>query len=117
MAQIVKAEMDEMIEDIVATQTEQPWLVSKEARVPQRASISTHDETQQDAYTQQEAINRQLKESFERNGHSSSGKNGKRISILEQRRRLPAYAMKDDIVAKISQHQISLVAGSTGCGR
>jgi len=43
--------------------------------------------------------------------------NEKFFSIYQLRSKLPAYVMKDEIVKTISENQITVVSGDTGCGK
>ena len=116
-------EFCEMAEDIIAVQDEQPWLVSREARVPNKAHQAASSRVQNGEYRQNE-INQQLKKRFNLKGYleSSTASAQKRQTtqkwdeIQEQRRRLPAYSMREDIAKAIRENQITLIRGETGCG-
>ena len=130
-------ELARVMEDVISTQKEQPWLVAPEARAPETGS--QFDSQDEPKITQKcRDISRQLKEENERKYKSAldwrrenDGKNGKGSShrgqkgftpqsfsnLLSQRERLPAYLMKDSIVSTISSNQVTVVAGDTGCGK
>ena len=108
-------EAAEMMDDIIAVQHEQPWLISDEARVP---TVDSTPQTTGQVPLRQEDINHRLKEEFERKSSKRVAQpSSKHAKILEQRKRLPAFSMKETIVQTINDNQISLVKGSTGCGK
>ena len=37
--------------------------------------------------------------------------------MQEQRRRLPSYSMRDEIVSLINENQVVVLSGETGCGK
>jgi hypothetical protein len=112
-----------MMDDIVSVQREQPWLVAKEARALNIEDLQNPEQAID--VSRQKNINRQLKEGFERksglNEKNRGSKNHRTSStqgtILEQRRRLPAFSMRNEIVRAINDNQITLVKGSTGTAR
>lgn len=44
-------------------------------------------------------------------------KNSYYLKMLEGRKKLPAWAMKDEIVGTINKHQVVVISGDTGCGK
>lgn len=44
-------------------------------------------------------------------------KNPKYLKMLQGRKKLPAYNMKDEIVNLIRSHQVVVISGETGCGK
>jgi len=100
------SEMNEMLSDIVKQQTNQPWLVAEEARSP---SVETDIHSQEKPSIRGE-LDLKLKNKFHQRSQS-------RRSIMEQRSRLPAFKMREEIVNIISQNQVTLIVGSTGCGK
>jgi HrpA-like RNA helicase len=61
------------------------------------------------------SINRALKADLQRKLRSSPTSQYQRL--LEVRGRLPAFAMRDEIVQAIRSHQVTVIAGDTGCGK
>jgi ATP-dependent RNA helicase DHX36 len=101
------------MERVVATQNEQPWLSSDEARVP--LSGESYKANQSESELRRSSINRALKADLERKLRSSPTSQYQRL--LKVRGRLPTFAMRDKIVQAIRGHQVTVIAGDTGCGK
>jgi hypothetical protein len=105
------------MEEVVEVQKNQPWLVSSEARVP--GAASQPEELNQAQLDRQRHISKQLRSELEQRWGSAL--EGANLSapparpfqkMLAQRERLPAYAMKDHIIATIANNQITVIAGT-----
>jgi hypothetical protein len=113
-------DLAKVMEEVMAVQNEQPWLVSEEARVPGAASV--RDGKSFNQLKRREEISKSLREALEQKyGTSKGSKKPSNVSrpfqkMLAQRQRLPAYKMKDEIVSTIARSQITVIAGDTGCG-
>lgn len=108
--------IEEVIDDLVTTQRNQPWLIAPDARVPisdksdmQATHTMTRDEIQQ-----KEKISKALKADLKRKYDKPSGKFH---DILLQRKALPAYKMRAKLVTTIRSSQVTVVSGDTGCGK
>jgi hypothetical protein len=101
---------EHILEDILSTQREQPWLVQPDARVPMQGSRTIAEE---DMSTKKEKLNNTLRLELERKYSSKSqnrygkgkGKGQQRSSqfdeMLSSRSKLPAYKMRDQILQTI----------------
>jgi hypothetical protein len=101
---------EHILEDILSTQREQPWLVQPDARVPIQSSRTIAKE---DMSTKKEKLNNTLRLELERKYSSKSqirygkgkGKGQQRLSqfdeMLSSRSKLPAYKMRDQILQTI----------------
>jgi hypothetical protein len=104
-------DLAKVMEEVIAIQTEQPWLVSEEARAP--GAVSDRDGLTSDQLRRREDLSNSLRKALEQKRGSSKGPYQK---MLAQRQRLPAYKMGEDIVSTIARNQITVIAGDTGCG-
>lgn len=105
-------ELASVIDDVVSIQTAQPWLISQEARVPQLdAKDATNKESEQ-SQVNPDDLSLQLKQELEQMYSKPRFK-----KILEQRKRLPAFQMKENLVRTIAASQVTVVSGETGCGK
>ena len=126
-------ELARVMEDVISTQKEQPWLIAPEARAPEAgADISEEELTMTTKMTE---ISKALKEENDRkykaalqwrkkNNRKSEGNKGQKgftpqrfNKMLLQRERLPAHMMRDEIVSTITANQVTVVSGDTGCGK
>jgi hypothetical protein len=113
-------DLAKVMEEVIAVQNEQPWLVSEEARVP--GAASDRDGKTFNQLKRREEISKSLREALEQKyGTSKGSKKSSNVSrpfqkMLAQRQRLPAYKMKEEIVSTIARSQITVIAGDTGCG-
>lgn len=62
-----------------------------------------------------EEISRQDKRIVE--NHITKTKHEKFIKMINQRRKLPAWTLKNDILNSLNQSQVIVVSGETGCGK
>lgn len=112
-------DLAKVMEEVMAVQNEQPWLVSEEARVP--GAASNCDAKTFNHLKRREEISKSLREALEQKYGTGTSKGSKNVSrpfqkMLAQRQRLPAYKMKEEIVSTIARSQITVIAGDTGCG-
>ena len=105
--------VEEVMQEVIEVQQQQPWLISSEARVPvtnedkdARSKLSDRDRLRKSK------ISGRLKDELERK-HSQHGFK----TMLSQRTKLPAYKMKDKLLATIDGNQVTVVSGDTGCGK
>jgi hypothetical protein len=105
------------MEEVVEVQKNQPWLVSNEARVP--GAASQPEELNRVQLDRQRHTSKQLRSELEQRWGSAL--EGANLSapparafqkMLAQRERLPAYVMKDHIIATIAKNQITVIAGT-----
>lgn len=113
-------DLAEMMEDVIDIQNEQPWLISSEARVPSSAESRVFVEDEQMELDGKRddlsmALKRELESKIAAGGQANKSQQAYQ-TMLEQRARLPAYQMKDEIVSAIARNQVTVVAGDTGCG-
>jgi len=111
-----------IMKDVAEQQTEQPWLVSPEARVPLLGRNSNQLSPAQ--RLRQKKISDDLRTNLKRwhqvaeQCRQNGGVKGKdEYKMLSQRQRLPAYQIKEDIVKTIALNQITVVSGATGSGK
>lgn len=122
-----------MMKGLVKEQSEQPWLVSeaKEARV--LTAEGQNENLTPDELAKQNKINKTLRDELKRlyqqaekaeakHGSSDQSKRSDQSSqqffkMLSQRKKLPAYLMKEEIVQTIASNQITVISGDTGCGK
>ncbi|KAJ3283110.1 ATP-dependent RNA helicase dhx29, partial [Borealophlyctis nickersoniae] len=71
------------------------------------AASSTSDDE-----TTRTAVSRALKDELQKRRSQSSYK-----ELLNQRRSLPVYAMKDELVKLVNEHRVMIVSGETGSGK
>ncbi|KAL3944482.1 MAG: hypothetical protein SGBAC_001459 [Bacillariaceae sp.] len=130
---VLSGEIGDIMNDVIDQQTNQPWLLSPEARVP---TMSDENGAKSGNKSQrQQTISKKLKEELGRKRDQAkqwakktdgSAINSKSMrshfytpqrfnSMWSVRQRLPAYQMGDEIVATIKHHQITVIAGDTGC--
>jgi RWD domain len=129
---IPTGDLGKVIQDVIELQREQPWLIAGEARAP-CSSILASDLTSTQIRLRNETSKR-LRADLEwkyraadqvgerkQGGVSPLCKNGtipERFHLmLCQRRRLPTYTMKDDIIKIVEGNQICVISGDTGCGK
>jgi hypothetical protein len=116
-----------VMNDVMSTQKDQPWLVSPEARVPNSTwreglpvDLSKRDRISDKLRSELEAKYKDAESAGVILSDTSKSKNGTDAGqfyrMLCQRRRLPAYEMKDEIIKAIQSSQVCLVSGDTGCG-
>jgi hypothetical protein len=123
-------ELVDVMNDVVRSQSEQPWLISPEARVPFTSSNPVRFSPQESLLMKD--ISNKLRKELERKMESAEEwkrKNASKIShaenkgackaqrfhsMLSQRQKLPAYEMRDEIVRTIAANQITVISGATG---
>ena len=121
----------DVLKDLIQTQTDQPWLVAPEARVPTVDEVSSKGRSIDNSRMQK--TSNQLKNELERKYESARGGGrqnfrhsnkrrgggpGKEFQdMLEQRSKLPAYKMRDELLSIIHNNQVAVVSGDTGCGK
>ncbi|EJK68353.1 hypothetical protein THAOC_10470, partial [Thalassiosira oceanica] len=105
--------VEEVIQEVIEVQRKQPWLISSEARVPVtnedkdvRLKLSDKDRLKKSK------ISARLKDELERKYSQNGFK-----TMLNQRTKLPAFKMKDKLLATIDRNQVTVVSGDTGCGK
>jgi HrpA-like RNA helicase len=102
-----------MEDHVLAVQKEQPWLVAPEARVPCLVDrVSGQNGLELPALTErQKEISHKLQKDL-----AWSLKNpSKQVQrIREQTHQLPAYQMRNEIVATVNANQVTLISASTG---
>lgn len=128
---VPSGEMVEVMNDVITTQQQQPWLISAEARVPTTEEEVHTDKTLSPAQRHKhDILSDQLKIELERKinvakefgkKHQSTGrlisKTGKQYhDMLAIRQQLPAYMMSKELVGTIASNQVTVIAGDTGCG-
>jgi len=108
--------VEEVIDDIVQTQKNQPWLIAPDARVPItcdkcdfRTSQTISSEEVEKKQKTSETLRMDLKRRYDK-------RSGPFNDILSQRAKLPAYKMKGDLTKTIRRYQVTVVSGDTGCG-
>lgn len=128
---IPTGDLGKVMNDVIKVQLEQPWLVSAEARVPNSRTggsdltsdqLRQRNETSKRLLTELERKYKAAEQAGERKPKGAKiGKGGSPPEIfyrmLCQRRNLPAYKMKDEIIQKLESSQILVVSGDTGCGK
>lgn len=128
---IPTGDLREIMKDVIDLQREQPWLISGEARVPNDVSeasdltiIQNKERTEtskrlrvdlERKYDTADRINRQ-NQGDERYGQSSSAPE-RFHRMLCQRRRLPTFQMRDEIIRFVNANQVCVISGDTGCGK
>lgn len=106
--------VEEVIDDIVQTHKQQPWLIASDARVPITSENCVFHTSQSiEEVQRKEKTSKTLKADLKRKYDKRSGPFN---DMLSQRTRLPAYKMKDDLVKTIRRSQVTVVSGDTGCG-
>jgi hypothetical protein len=109
LAQIMK-------EHVLAIQSDQPWLVAPEASILSGADQSSQQRDQrgsaeEELTKRQREISQKLKRNLELNLRNPS----KQVErIRKQTQELPAYQMRDQIVATVRANQVTLISASTG---
>lgn len=128
---IPTGDLADVMKDVIKGQNEQPWLISPEARAPvvteskplspeqirQRDSISKRlrDELRQKMRIGEEWG---AKNSSKGQSNGKTGSKAQRVhAMMSQRKRLPAFEMREDIVQTIASNQVTVVCGDTGCGK
>jgi len=106
-------DLAKVMEDVVTVQTEQPWLVSEEARVP--GAVSKYESLTPQQLQKRRELSKNLRDELEKKYRASAGSKGFQ-KMLTQRKKLPAYQMRKEIVATVERCQITVIAGDTGCG-
>ena len=128
--------VEDVLNDVLTTQREQPWLIASEARVPTIDEHRNNGPTPNDnRKTQLSNIMRvELERKYQVDNASQRGKgrqgrgNDRRRSggvssnrqfqqLLQQREKLPAYKMRDKLLTTIHQSQVTVISGDTGCGK
>jgi hypothetical protein len=108
--------VEEVIDDIVQTQKNQPWLIAPDARVPitsDRCDFHTSQTISVEEVQKKQKTSETLRADLNRRYEKRSGPFN---DMLSQRAKLPAYKMKNDIVKTIRRCQVTVVSGDTGCG-
>lgn len=108
--------IEEVIDDLVTTQRNQPWLIAPDARVPisEKSDMQTSHTMTRDEIQQKEKMSKALKADLKRKYDKPSGKFH---DMLLQRKALPAYKMRAKLVTTIRSSQVTVVSGDTGCGK
>jgi len=122
--------IEEVLQDVLTIQKEQPWLISPEARVP---TIDTDvGGTEVDEVRKAEtsnALRRELDQKYSQIEQSTKGNGRQRHKqfnvdsarqfqqMLAQRSKLPAYKIRDQLLSAICQNQVTVISGDTGCGK
>jgi hypothetical protein len=103
-----------VIADVVSVQREQPWLVNAaEARVPTlEATTDLASGNADRTLVDPDALSISLKRAMEDKLSSRQYE-----AILRQRRKLPAYKAREELVRTIANNQVTVVSGETGCGK
>lgn len=120
--------IDKILQDILSTQREQPWLVHSDARIPTVGSDNDHrSQTLSNAESTRKCkISNSLREELEKKYRRSQGESGKERrtkvadtfhKMLSSRSKLPAYKMRDEVLGTIRDNQVTVVSGDTGCGK
>ena len=122
--------VEHILQDILTTQAEQPWLIQPDARVPTVGSYNKNetDHTLSSAEaSQKDKISNSLRVELERKYKSGQGRNNKDRrrhrpnskfeEMMFSRSKLPAYKMRDEVLDTIRNNQITVVSGDTGCGK
>jgi HrpA-like RNA helicase len=124
------------MKDVIEQQEDQPWLISSEARVPslnfekyESFSSELDQKSRQisDQLRKELVQKRRLADEYEGKSvptrNKPMGKSDNSFSpevfhrMMAVRKSLPAYQMMSDIVKTIHTNQITVIAGSTGCGK
>ena len=108
--------IEEVIDDLVTTQRNQPWLIAPDARVPisEKNGVQTSHTMTRDEMQQKEKMSKILRADLKRKYDKPSGKFH---DMLLQREALPAYKMRAKLVMTIRSSQVTVVSGDTGCGK
>ena len=97
-----------IMENVLGMQRDQPWLVSDEARAPSKSgehdTFDDHPKSTSDV-----GVSKKLKAARYRLWASQPSK-----AMFAQRKKLPAFAMRDEITAAIREHQVVVISGATG---
>ena len=124
--------IQDVLKDVLTIQREQPWLISPEARVPaiddnpsgvgSPKDEARKNETSKLLRVELERKYSQVEQSSRGNGrhrnNNPAGDSAKQFQLmLAQRSKLPAYKMRDRLLSTISQNQVTVVSGDTGCGK
>lgn len=128
--------VEDVLNDVLTTQREQPWLIASEARVPTIDEHRNNGPTPNDNRKNQlsNIMRVELERKYQVDNASQCGKgrqgrgNDRRRSggvssnrqfqqLLQQREKLPAYKMRDRLLTTIHQSQITVISGDTGCGK
>jgi len=136
--------MDDVLKDILATQRDQPWLIAPEARVPTTTNVDEINHLQAQKVLKSERmkkdeISNKLRIELERkyarlqnddleigrnnsrykgnNRHHDSRRSSQFNVMFHQRRKLPAYKMRNELLSMIKNNQVTVVSGDTGCGK
>jgi hypothetical protein len=129
---IPTGDLGKVMKDVLELQRDQPWLIAGEARAPYTSildaaltcsQIRLRNETSkklradlEQKYSAADQVDEQKQGgAFP---HSKTGIIPERFHLmLRQRRQLPTYKMKDDIIKTVERNQICVISGDTGCGK
>jgi hypothetical protein len=131
--------LNEVAEDVISQQKQQPWLLSPEARAPSDENDPSMIHTVENLSSEEKkkrhniskVLSHELKSKYRKAEEWSQRSSGKQpihskksrqnaplperfSTMLAQRSRLPAYKMKDKIIQTISNNQITVISGDTG---
>ena len=128
---IPTGDLRKLMKDVIELQREQPWLVSGEARVPNDAAgasdLTINQRKQRNEmskrlridlerkYQEADKIGEQNQDDTRRGQIAPAAEKFHRM--LCQRRRLPTFQMRDEIIRVVNENQICVVSGDTGCGK
>lgn len=104
--------MENILDDILSTQNEQPWLVQPDARVPSLGGHTDYIDTSQDMSTKQDKLSHTMRLELERKykGSTSHGRYGKGRKgsnqsrfdeMIASRGKLPAFKMRNQVLEAI----------------
>lgn len=114
--------VEHILEDVLTTQREQPWLLQPDARVP---NLGTKDIGETQEMTREKLSNSMRVELEQKYNNSKSqgrfgnGKNRQnKVSQFDEmlacRSKLPAYKMRHQVLEAIRNNQITVISGDTG---
>eukprot|EP00804_Cyclotella_cryptica_P008661 CCRYP_020114-RE/>CCRYP_020114-RE protein AED:0.18 eAED:0.18 QI:30/0.83/0.71/1/0.83/0.85/7/67/1794 len=121
--------IDNILQDILRTQRDQPWLVHPDARI---ATVVPDDDCRIQnlsgaTASKKDKISNLLRKELEKKYTRSQGQSGKERSqtgvtdkfheMLSSRSKLPAYKMRSEVLETIRTSQVTVVSGDTGCGK
>jgi hypothetical protein len=124
---IPTGDLRKVMKDVLELQREQPWLIAGEARAPYNDILDA--DLTRTQIRQRNEMSKRLRADLERKYRAADqvgnvvplGKTGimpERFHLmLCQRRRLPTYKMKDEIIKTVEHNQICVISGDTGCGK
>jgi HrpA-like RNA helicase len=122
--------IEEVLRDVLTIQKEQPWLISAEARVPTiDTDVGGTEVVDVRKAETNSALRRELDQKYSQIEQSTKANGRQRHKqynvdsarqfqqMLDQRSKLPAYKMRDQLLSAIRQNQVTVISGDTGCGK